>query len=240
MFDKFAQAGAVLFSAGCNDSHSGNISVVSDESIVITAKNAMLGNLSKDQLITVPLEGDSYEAQASRDVPIHRVIYKSTGAKAIVHAHIPSAMALSVTENKILPQDAKGQAMFPQGVCIVKIRQGADRDEIARMTAQVVSASPSAVVIKGYGAYAYGATIDEALEIMTALEMSSKIWMLSKMIPARQLPQHQSSQSQGQGPSNRHHGNSSFGNKRRSAIPPGIGVMDRRTSSFSTRRDIKR
>ncbi len=230
MFERFKKTGEILFASGCNDSHSGNISVRQEGGIIITSRLAMLSSLNKEDLLEVPLEGTSpSDGIASRDLPVHRAIYAASRHSAVVHAHLPNALALCVTENKILPQDSKGQAFFPQGLSIIKPRQIGDQSEILKsVMSSSLSANPYAAVIKGYGVFAAAATIEEALEVMTSIEMSSKIWLASKLVGSRQSQsQHSSSSS--------HSSQNRYDHRKRSAIPPGIGVMGRRTGGFSRR-----
>jgi len=225
-------AAKILFSSGMNDSHSGNLSSREKDGIFITSRFAIPSQLKEQDMVLVDAEkAGETDGLASRDLPLHREIYKSTSAKAVMHAHLPNTMALSVTENRILPQDSKGQALFPQGLQILKPRQGAGNDELARMIAPSLNQPFGAVVMKGYGALVWAGSIEEALEIMTALEMSSKIWLLTKLVPQKQPQGHVQSHGQRGG----------FDHRKRSAIPPGIGVMDRRSglSSFN-RRDKNR
>lgn len=227
MFERFKKAGETLFASGCNDSHSGNISVRQDGKLVITSRLAMLSSLNKEDLVEVSIDGSApSDSIASRDLPVHRAIYSGSKNLAVIHAHLPNVLALCVTENKILPQDAKGQAFFPQGLSIIKPRQISDAEEILKLIiSSSLNANPYAAVIKGYGVFAAAASIEEALEVITSLELSSKVWLASKLVGARApQPSHPSNSSPNR-----------FDQRKRSAIPPGIGVMGRRTGGYNRR-----
>ncbi len=216
------KAMTVLFQSGMNDLTGGNISVLDSGKMTITSKGLYNDDIKAEDIIELQ-EGDGNE-WASRDLIIHRAIYGNTAAKAIVHCHPKSAMALSLTENKILPQDAKGQSAFPFGLSIVKPRQVSDKDELSKAILSNMNPSPSAVVVKGYGIFTYASSLREALDLAFTLELSSDIWLKSKLInnkPEQRPSQHQH-----------------YEQRKRSAIPPSIGVMDRRTVSY--RRDLKR
>ncbi len=230
MFERFKKAGETLFAGGCNDSHSGNISVRQDGKIIITSRLAMLSSLNKEDLVEVAIEGgSSSDGIASRDLPIHRAIYSGSKNLAVIHAHVPNALALCVTENRILPQDAKGQAFFPQGLSIIKPRQISDMEEIRKLImSSSLSSNPYAAVIKGYGIFTGASSIEEALEVMTSIELSSKIWLSSKLVGARQSQSSHSTNSS-------HSSSGRFDQRKRSAIPPGIGVMGRRTGGYNRR-----
>lgn len=230
MFERFKKAGEALFVSGCNDSHSGNISTRQDGKLIITSRLAMLSGLNKEDLLEVSLDGSSpSDSIASRDLPLHRAIYNGSKNLAVIHAHLPSALALCVTENKILPQDSKGQALFPQGLSIIKPRQISDMEEILRLImSSSLNTDPYAAVIKGYGVFAAASSIEKALEVMTSIELSSKIWLASKLVGARQpQPSHS--------PNSSHSSSGRFDQRKRSAIPPGIGVMGRRTGGYNRR-----
>jgi L-fuculose-phosphate aldolase len=234
VFKRFETAAKILFQSGMNDSHSGNISSKEKDGIFITSRFAITSQLKEQDLLLVDLEkaGES-DGLASRDILIHREIYRNTPAKAVIHAHLPSAMALSITENKILPQDVKGQALFPQGLQIIKPRPGAEKDELARMIVPCLGNHSGAAVIKGYGVFVWAGSVEEALEFTTALEMSSKVWLSTKLIPQKTSHESRSAgHMQGQ--------RSSFDHRKRTAIPPGIGVMDRRSGMSSFRREKNR
>ena len=74
--------------------------------IVIKRRGAMLGQLKPEDLIETGLEkNDSGVILASTELIVHRAIYKSTPALAIVHAHSRTAIALSLSRDEILPID---------------------------------------------------------------------------------------------------------------------------------------
>jgi len=228
MFERFKKAGEILFASGCNDSHSGNMSVRDGDGIMITSRLSMPSRLNKEDILAVRIDaGGPEDDLASRDLEFHRLIYKNSKNQAVIHAHLPNVLALCVTENKILPQDTKGQYFFPQGITILKPRQISDKDEIARLMSSSLSSSPFVAVIKGYGVFVAAGSLEEALEIMTCLEQSSKIWLASKLVGVKQTQPTHSSQ-----PSNN---NRYDHNRKRSAIPPGIGVMGRRTGGYNRR-----
>ena len=100
--------------------------------IYITKRDGMLGNLKEDDIVEVGMEPGENDSIASREVMIHRAIYKETGYKAIVHAHPIKAIVLSFKESKIVPQDSEGQYVI-KSVPVVKVRDKIGSDEVARM-----------------------------------------------------------------------------------------------------------
>lgn len=230
MFETFKTVGELLFLCGCNDSHSGNISIRNGDEILITKRTSMLSKLNKDDLIELSLTKESKQDElASRDLKIHREIYSSSSNMAIIHAHLPNVMALCITENKILPQDLKGQIFFPQGISIIKPKQLNDYNELVNLIKNSsLTSEPYVAVIRGYGVFIGAKTLFDALEVITSLEQSAKIWLLSKLVGGVQSI---TSQQSGATSNNQ----TRFDQRKRSAIPPGIGVMGRRTGGYSRR-----
>lgn len=220
MFDQFAKIGRDLFLLNLNDARSGNMSVRNENQIIITSRGASLCDLDKKDVLSLDLDSQSGDEAASRDLNIHRAIYKNFLWNAIIHVHSPNATTLSITENKIILQDAKGQSLFPYGVPIIRIQQNLQTQEIGKILSQILNSSYRAFVLKGHGAYVLAKDILEAFEFATCLENSCKIIIATKILFNKQQPQK----------APEHH--------KRSAIPPSIGVMDRRTTGF--RRDMKR
>ena len=223
MLEKFKEVGELLFAEGLIDSFGGNLSIRSGEKIIITSREARLGTLVAEDLIEVGLTEGENDAQASRELIIHRAIYQKTNALAIVHAHSAQAIALSLTDNKIVPQDAGGNFVF-RSAAIVRARDGIGSADAARMLPSFLNGDNRIAVVKGHGSYAIGQCLLEAYKYTSALENSCKVIVAVRASGGRKPQQQQSSQ---QSPQRRERRGP------KSAIPPGIGVMGR--SRFRSR-----
>lgn len=212
IFEKFKMVGEDLYRLGLIDSHGGSISVRDGEKIYINSRDCMLGHLKEGDIIEVSMQIGEADNRASRELNTHRAIYKETGFNAIVEAHPSSAIALSLRESKIIPQDAKGQA-FLKSVPVVKTREKIGSDEVARMLPPIYKSDYVIAVVKDYASFAVGSDLEEALKRTTCLEQSCEILMYSKLLE-RPVPRPLDIQ---RGP--------------RRAIPPSIGVMDRTRDS---------
>ncbi|MFH1386797.1 MAG: class II aldolase/adducin family protein [bacterium] len=209
MLEEFRRIGELMFREGLVDSHGGNMSIKKDDKIYITRRNAMLGDLKENDIV----EGD--DENASREIIVHRAIYKETKALAIVHTHSASAIAVSITDNKIIPQDSEGQYLY-KSAAIVRAHQSIGSEEVARLLPTFLQPPNVVAVVKGHGAFAIGENLEEAYKYASSLENSCKVLIAIRssggqkpQVPpprdnVRRQPDH-----------------------RRSAIPPGIGVMDR-------------
>lgn len=205
--DEFKKVGRYLFEMGLVDSHSGNMSVREGESIFITRRDAMLGELKEEDIISVGLQVGEKDSLASVELPVHRAIYSNTNVSAILHAHPETAIALSLTEGKIIPLDTEGQAIL-RGIPVVKVREAIGSKEVARLLPPIFSGGYVAAIIKGHGSFAVGGTLEEALKRTSAFEHSSKIIVYNRILSSK--------------PGRREE------ERRKPAIPPSIGVMGRR------------
>lgn len=106
ILSQFQSVGRDLFTRGLVSSHSGNLSIRLGERIIITRCISQLGCLEENDLIETGIsKNDRATPLASMELPVHRAIYHKTSALAIVHAHPPHAIALSLTEAEIVPND---------------------------------------------------------------------------------------------------------------------------------------
>ncbi len=113
MVEQFTRFGRELFLQGVNSSHSGNISVRAGDRIFITRRGSMLAGLVQGDIIETGLrEDDGHITLASTEIKIHPAIYLQTSALAIVHAHPPFAIAISMDAEEIVPMDTEGVYYF--------------------------------------------------------------------------------------------------------------------------------
>ena len=165
--------GKKLVSSGLTYAHFGNISVHSDEMILITSAGSILDELTPDQLIAVTRSGPCPEdALASCETVVHRAIYEKTAAGAVIHTHSPYAVATSILEEgPFEPMDGEG-ARFLGTVPIVEGEMGS-RD-LARTASNALSGS-RACIVRGHGVFAIGATLEEAYIVACMVEHSAMI-----------------------------------------------------------------
>ncbi len=106
------------------------------------------------------------------DTPIHQAIYRAVDADAIVHAHPRHAIALSLVDQVIEPQDVEGRHHL--GRVPVVARDG----DVAGALVRALREHPIAVVA-GHGSYARGESLWQALQWTSVLEESAQVlWLL--------------------------------------------------------------
>lgn len=213
MLEEFKRVGSYLFKEGLIDSHGGNLSVRQGDRIFITRRDSMLGELKEGDIIEVGMEKGESDSQASRELPTHRAIYRETKAEAIVHAHPANAIAVSITDNKIVPQDSEGIYLY-RSAAIVRAHQAIGSEEVARLLPSFLQPPNTIAVVKGHGSFAIGKDLEEAYKYTSSLENSCKVLIAIRASGGQRPPAPKEKP---------HHPHI----ERRSAIPPGIGVMDR-------------
>lgn len=218
MFEEFQRIGRMLFQERLVDSHGGNLSVLQGDKILITRSGAMLGDLKPEDIIEVGLEAGENDKLASLELPTHRELYKQKKGQAIVHAHPAHAIAISITDNKIVPQDSEGLYLY-KAAAIVRVRDGVGSEETVRLLPSFLGGDNVIAVVKGHGSFAVGKTLEEAYKFTSSLENSCRVLVAVRSAGPR--PQNQLSANNNREPRR--------DNKPglRSAIPPGIGVMGR-------------
>lgn len=172
-FDQFRQAGEDLFRLRLTTSHGGNMSLRHQGKVLITAHFAVLGHLEPADILEISIkdEPDRLDGNASRDTPLHQLIYKFTPAMAIVHAHPAHAVARSFTSEMISPMDMEGSVLLREIPVVTT--------EKAHSVLPQLLQSHVAAIVRGHGSYAVGRTLGEALAYTSALEFSCKVGSLA-------------------------------------------------------------
>ncbi len=184
---EFQKTGADLFTAGLNNSHSGNLSVRLGRTLAITRTGSMLHRLDYADIVETTLDGDDAETRrASREIPVHRAIYRGTTHDAIVHAHPAHVIALSLSLDLIRPVDAEGAYSFPNGVPVVTVRNAIASEEVGAVVTPLLRTCPL-VVVRGHGSFAVGATLEDGLHWTSSLEHSARILCLHLSLARGQL-----------------------------------------------------
>ncbi|HHT9120536.1 MAG TPA: class II aldolase/adducin family protein [Candidatus Hypogeohydataceae bacterium YC41] len=179
MLKVFQKVGQQLLSLGLITSHGGNASVRRGDKIFITRHASMLGCLEKGDIIRLGLnETGPIIKKASFELPVHREIYLNSEAGAVLHAHPPHAIALSLVEKDIRPRDAEG-AILLREVPVIETTDVVGSKEVG-LTAAGLLKEYKIVMVKGHGSFAVGETLEEALCYTSTLEDSARIIFLLK------------------------------------------------------------
>lgn len=182
MFNDIIKFGREMMVQGLNNSHSGNVSCRRANTIYISRHGARLGDLSYKDFVAVNLKDDKKDKEASIEAKVHRAIYLANfDIQAIIHAHPPHAIALSLNCKKIVPVDMEGRYYLPEIPVLTKCKQGISSKCVAENIPQLFQ-KYKIVIVKGHGSFAVGKNFEEAYLYTSVLESASKIIVLNKLI----------------------------------------------------------
>ncbi len=179
MLTQFQSVGRALFTQGLVFSHGGNLSIKLGEHLVITHRGSTLGFIQEGDLVETGIsKNNRVTPLASKELEIHRCIYRNTSASAVVHAHPPYAVALSFTESEIVPCDLEGQVLLSR-VPVLGRDAVARLDDLAGEIARLLH-EYRVVLVRGHGTFAVSQLLEEAYYYTSALEQSCRLLYLLK------------------------------------------------------------
>jgi L-fuculose-phosphate aldolase len=164
----FKRIGKRLFSEHLVGAGFGNLSVrKGDEGFFIKRTGAYLD--APGEPVFVPMVGNAPK-EASSEYRVHRAVYQKSQHAAIVHAHPPCAVAVSLVQDKVIPLDSEGEMFCPM-IPVVQGRPGTD--DLARSVARGIKLAP-VVIARGHGTFAAGKSLDEAYMFTSLAEHSCR------------------------------------------------------------------
>jgi L-fuculose-phosphate aldolase len=181
ILSQFQDVGRDLFSRGLVPSHGGNLSIRLGDRLVITRRGSKLGSLEENDLIETGIsKNDRFTPLASDELPVHRAIYQETSASAIVHAHPPHSVALSLIETEIIPNCSEGSSLVERVPVLgwhEEVKPGGLADTIAQALKKY-----RVIIVHGHGSFAIGQLLEEAHNYTTMVEENCQVICLLKSL----------------------------------------------------------
>jgi L-fuculose-phosphate aldolase len=172
---QIAMFGRKVVSSRLTSSRFGNISARIDDSIFITKTGSMLDELDESLIVTVGLQPcTEADAEASCETPVHRAVYGTSEAMAVIHTHSPYAVALSLLMDRIRPVDSEGLAFLGE-MPVVDGHFGSG--ELAHSVSAALL-EHRATVAKGHGVFAAGKSLEDAYTVACMAEHCSMVLYL--------------------------------------------------------------
>jgi L-fuculose-phosphate aldolase len=172
--DEFERIGKRLFAEHLVGGNFGNISLRDGErGFYIKRTGAYLDVAG--ELVFVPLTGD-VPPDASSEFRVHREVYTRTPHLAIVHAHPPAAVALSLMYDEIVPEDSEGKMFCP----LIPVVNGAPGSQEIADTVATALMHTRLVIARGHGTFAAGRTLDEAYLYTSLAEHACRVLVLKQ------------------------------------------------------------
>ena len=161
----------------------GNLSLrLDDGSLLVTPSGRRKDELGPGDLLTIdavsgrPLDA---EGRPTSDLAIHRAVHAARpDIRAVVHAHVPAAIALTLAGHLPDPTALPETALFLSRLPLVRHGE-LGSEELAERIAAVISDGeplPGAVLLERHGALAVGRTIDEAVDRIELVDLLCRVW----------------------------------------------------------------
>lgn len=187
--------GARLGARGLIAAGEGNLSVrLSGDRLLISPAGRRKDALEPDDLVVVPLdppdggvEEPTGGARASSDVAIHRAIYHAReDVVAVVHAHVPAAMALTLAGVAPDPAALPETALLLPRLPTVAFGPPGSAELAARIAEALVAGDPrpNAVLLEVHGAVAVGPDVGTALDRMELIDVLCRVWRDATLLQA--------------------------------------------------------
>ncbi len=156
----------------------GNVSYrVTDDEILITPSGIAKAFMDPEQMAIINLKGETISGNPSSEKLMHLEVYRQCArAKAVVHAHPPTAIAWTVARPELekLPSEFLSEVILATGdIPFVPYARPGTAD-MGKVLIPYL-AKHQAMILRNHGALTWGADLDEAYRGMERIEHSAQI-----------------------------------------------------------------
>lgn len=163
----------------------GNCAVrVDDDTLVVTRTKTAKEKLTADHLLSADIHSDAPVPGASVNLSLHRLIFRKTDAKAVLHGHPYHAALLSYFCDRIAPIDENGLSYLTGEIEIIQPPGFKQWAPIDQPLSDALTRVP-AVMMKWHGSYTIGASLAEAFHRTQALDSTARFILdVARLEPA--------------------------------------------------------
>jgi L-fuculose-phosphate aldolase len=192
---RIVAAGRRLGARGLISAGEGNLSVRLDAGrVAMSPSGRRKDELTDDDIVIVPIGAGARDARSasgrgpSSDIAIHLALYAARpDIGAVVHAHLPASMALTlggeVPDPDALPETAVHIPRLP----FVPFGEMGSDELAARVAAALAEGPepfPGAVLLERHGAVAVGADVTAAVDRLELVEVLCRTWRDALLVRA--------------------------------------------------------
>jgi len=191
-------AGRRLGARGLISAGEGNLSIrVDGGQLTITPSGRRKDELSDDDIVLLGADLDEEQARATRspsglgpssDLRIHLAIHTvRSDVRAVAHAHLPAAMALTVAGEIPDPSILPETALFLPRIPYLPFGEPGSRDLADRIAAALTEPPEpfaNVALLERHGAVAVGPDLTSAVDRLELLEVLCRTWRDSLLIRA--------------------------------------------------------
>lgn len=165
----------------------GNLSIRLGDQVLITPTGVAYDELAESDICVVALtDGQSSgPKRPSSEFPMHRMIYLSSDAGAVVHTHSTAAVAVSIVADEL---PAVHYSILQLGGTTVRVApyQTFGSDDLAASAGDALR-DRTGTLLQNHGAVTYGADLVEAYLRTQVLEWLCDIFLRSKALGAPRI-----------------------------------------------------
>ncbi|MFI8188219.1 class II aldolase/adducin family protein [Streptomyces sp. NPDC085946] len=163
---------------------SGNVSVRVGETVLVTPSGVPYDRLTPDDVTGVDLDGRQVIGGLvpTSELPLHLAVYRTTGARAVVHTHAVHATAVSTLVPELPPVHYMTAALG--GPVRVAPYATYGTAELAENMLRAL-AGRSGCLLQNHGTVTHGATLDQAYDRTAQLEWMCRLWLTASSVPGR-------------------------------------------------------
>ncbi|GGS73239.1 class II aldolase/adducin family protein [Streptomyces violaceus] len=161
---------------------SGNVSVRVGDIVLVTPSGVPYDRLAPDDVTGVGLDGRQVLGALvpTSELPMHLAVYRTTGARAVVHTHAVHATAVSTLVSELPLIHYMAAALG--GPVRVAPYATYGSDELAENMLRAL-ADRSGCLLQNHGTITYGATLDQAYDRTAQLEWMCRLWLTAASVP---------------------------------------------------------
>ncbi|WP_435282515.1 class II aldolase/adducin family protein [Streptomyces koelreuteriae] len=161
---------------------SGNVSVRVGDTVLVTPSGVPYDRLAPDDVTGVGLDGRQVLGTLvpTSELPMHLAVYRTTGARAVVHTHAVHATAVSTLVSELPLIHYMAAALG--GPVRVAPYATYGSDELAENMLHAL-ADRSGCLLRNHGTITHGATLDQAYDRTAQLEWMCRLWLTATSVP---------------------------------------------------------
>ncbi|MCQ4083399.1 class II aldolase/adducin family protein [Streptomyces sp. RB6PN25] len=155
---------------------SGNVSVRVGDLVLVTPSGVRYDRLGPGDLLAVGLDGRPRIGilRPTSELPLHLAVYRTTGARAVVHTHAVHATAVSTLVDE-LPAVHYMCAALGGPVRVAPYATYGSQELAANMLEAL--RDRTGCLLRNHGTVVHGASLDQAYDHTAQLEWMCQVWL---------------------------------------------------------------
>ncbi|MFC3576093.1 class II aldolase/adducin family protein [Streptomyces yaanensis] len=161
---------------------SGNVSVRVGDTVLVTPTGVPYERLTPGDAVGVDLDGRQVlgSLRPTSELPMHLAVYRTTGARAVVHTHAVHATAVSTLVRELPLIHYMAGAVG--GAVRVAPYATYGTPELAENMLRALT-DRTACLLQNHGTIAHGASLAEAYDRTAQLEWMCRVWLTASSVP---------------------------------------------------------